>query len=147
MEQIILTGRSLTAEQFYRVVFDKAQVSISPDAKQKLQDSRQLLFDLAESGVSIYGLNTGVGWNKDATVSAAQYADYNRKLILSHCAGLPPFARETEVRAALLARLNIFLLGATGISPEIPAFYAELLNHQIHPLIPEQGSVGQGTWG
>jgi len=147
MEQIILTGRSLTAEQFYRVVFEKARVSISPEAQIQLKNSRQLLFDLADSGVPIYGLSTGVGWNKDAAVPPSHYAEYNRKLILSHCAGLPPFAREEEVRAALLTRLNIFLLGATGISPEIPVFYADLLNHQIHPLIPEQGSVGQADLG
>jgi len=143
MEQIILTGSTLTAEQFYRVVFEKAKVSISAQAQQRLIGSRHLLFDLTYSNTPIYGLNTGVGWNKDEAVPASHCAEYNRKLILSHCTGLPPYAREEDVRAALLTRLNILLLGATGISPEIPAFYADLLNHQIHPLIPEQGSVGQ----
>ena len=147
MEQIVLTGHNLTAEQFYNVVYNKVGVSISPEAKSRLQKSRKLLNDLADSGQTIYGLNVGVGWNKDEAVEASHYAAYNRQLIYSHCVGLPPWASETDVRAAILTRLNTFLIGATGVSPEIPEFYAELLNHQIHPLIPQQGSVGQADLG
>lgn len=147
MKPILLNGHDLTAEQFNQIVCDGAPVAISPEAETRLEDSRKLLFELAESGMSIYGLNVGVGWNKDEAVPASHYAEYNRKLILSHCIGLPPYATETDVRAALLARLNTFLVGATGVAPAIPAFYTDLLNHKIHPLIPEQGSVGQADLG
>ena len=147
MEQIVLTGHSMTAEQFYNVVYKRAGVSISPEARNRLERSRKLLNDLADSGQVIYGLNVGVGWNKDKAISASHYAEFNRKLIYSHCVGLPPWASEIDVRAALLARLNTFLVGAAGVSPEIPMFYAALLNHQIHPLIPQQGSVGQADIG
>ena len=147
MDSVILTGNTLTAQQFRQVVCEGAQVAISPEAKKRLEDSRKLLYDLADSGMSIYGLNVGVGWNKDEAVPAEHYAKYNKQLILSHCIGLPPYAKEEDVRAALLSRLNIMLVGAAGPAPEIPEFYAQLLNHRIHPLIPEQGSVGQADIG
>ena len=147
MEPIVLTGFNLTTEDFYTVVHDGAPVAIAPEARKRLEDGRKLLFDLADSGVSIYGFNVGVGWNKDSTISAEQYAKYNKQLILSHCVGLPPYAKEENVRAALLSRLNTMLVGTTALSPEIPEFYVELLNRNIHPLIPEQGSVGQADLG
>ena len=147
MGSIVLNGHSLTAEQFYSVVYECTPVVIAPEASARLVESRKLLFDLSNSGETIYGLNVGVGWNKDANISANQYAKYNRQSILSHCVGLPPYANEKNVRAALLARLNTMLVGATGLSPEIPLFYAQLLNRKIHPLIPEQGSVGQADLG
>lgn len=147
MEPIVLTGHTLTVDQFRKVVCDGATVVIADEALKRLEDGRALLYDLAASGMSIYGLNVGVGWNKDEAVPASHYASYNRKLILSHCIGTPPYAKEEDVRAALLARLNIMLLGSAGPSLEIPKFYAELLNRKIHPLIPEQGSVGQADIG
>ena len=147
MEPIVLTGRTLTEKQFHQIVRDSTPVEIAPDAYKRLEESRKLLYALADSETRIYGLNVGVGWNKDAAVLAEHYEAYNRKLIYSHCVGLPPYAKEQDVRAALLARLNTLLQGATGVNPEIPKFYAELLNRKIHPLIPERGSVGQTDIG
>ena len=147
MNPIVLTGHTLTAEQFQAVVCHRVPVSISSCAQKRLEDSRKLLYDLADSGISIYGLNVGVGWNKDEAVPEEHYATYNRQLIYSHCIGLPPWAKEEDVRAALLTRLNIMLVGSASPDPKIPAFYADLLNHGIHPLIPTQGSVGQADIG
>src|SRR5699024_2465734 len=40
-------------------------------------------------------------------------------------------------------RLNTFLAGCTGVQPLVAVMYKEFLNHGIHPIIPERGSVGQ----
>ncbi|MCL1991910.1 MAG: histidine ammonia-lyase [Spirochaetes bacterium] len=147
MNPVTLTGDTLTFDDFYRVVFDNAPVNIAGESLQKLEKGRKVLFDLASSGMQIYGMNVGVGWNKDKSIPQNFYPAYNRNLILAHCVGLPPYASENDVRAMLLARLNIMLIGSSGASPELAQFYAEMLNRRIHPLVPETGSVGQADIG
>src|SRR5207249_3839887 len=46
------------------------------------------------------------------------------------------------VRAMMLLRANTLLKGNSGIRPEIVSTIVKLLNKQVHPYIPEKGSVG-----
>jgi histidine ammonia-lyase len=143
VEKIILNGHDLTLEQMDMVVNHGAFIEISAEAKQRLLDTRQLVFDLVDSDVPIYGFNTGVGWNKDKKVFKEFFHQYNENLIKSHCCSVGKPASLPETRAAMLARLNCLLVGCTGLSPEIPQMYADMLNRSIHPVIPERGSVGE----
>jgi histidine ammonia-lyase len=144
METVNLNGKDLTIEQVVKVARDRVKVEITPEAMDILKASRQLVFDLVDSNVPVYGFNTGVGWNKDKRVFKEFFQEYNRNLIYSHCLGVEPFASEDEVRAIMLARLNTLLIGATGIQPEIAVMYMDMLNAGVHPVIPERGSVGEG---
>ncbi len=143
METVNLNGSNLTIEQVVKVARDKARVEITPEAMETLKASRQLVFDLVDSNVPVYGFNTGVGWNKDKRVFKEFFQEYNKNLIYSHCLGVDPPASEEEVRAVMLARLNALLVGATGIQPEIAVMYMDMINAGVHPVIPERGSVGE----
>lgn len=147
MEKITLTGADLTIEQLVAIANGAAQVEISESAKRRLEAARQLVFDLVDVDYPIYGFNVGVGWNKDKKIFKEYFEKYNADMIRAHCIGVPPYASDANVRAAMLARLNTMLVGCSGLSPSIPEMYAEMLNHGIHPLVPERGSVGQGDIG
>ncbi len=142
-ELIVLDGKNLTIEEVVKVVKEGAKIEISPEAMQLLKDSRELVFELADKGIPIYGFTTGVGWNKDKRVFEKYFEEYNRNLIYAHCVAVDDEASEEDVRATLLARLSTFLDGHTGVQPAVAVMYKEFLNHGIHPVIPERGSVGQ----
>lgn len=144
MDSVVLNGRDLTIEQVVKVAKQGARVEIAPEAMEVLKASRQLVFDLADANVPVYGFNTGVGWNKDKRVFKEFFQEYNNNLIYSHSLGVDPPASEEEVRAVMLARLNPLLNGVTGIQPEIAMMYMHMLNEGIHPVMPERGSVGEG---
>ncbi|MEG2183113.1 MAG: aromatic amino acid ammonia-lyase [Cloacibacillus sp.] len=141
---ITLTGDGLTIEKVWEIAVNGAKVEVSADAEERLIKSRQLVYDLVDSDVPVYGFNTGVGWNKDHTIAKGFFESFNRKLIYSHSLGIKPEASEKEVRAIMAIRLNCLLQGYTGIQPAIAIRYAELLNCGIHPVMPERGSVGEG---
>lgn len=144
MGKIVLTGNDLNLEKLREIAVGRAEVEISPEADARLEASRQLVYDLVDDDVPVYGFNTGVGWNKDHTIAKEFFEDFNRKLIYSHTLGIAPEASEEEVRAAMAIRLNCLLQGYTGIQPAIARRYAEMLNNGIHPVVPERGSVGEG---
>ncbi|MDR1574698.1 MAG: aromatic amino acid ammonia-lyase [Treponema sp.] len=141
---ITLDGNGLDIETLRKIAVDRAEVSIADEGEARLKESRQLVYDLVERNVPVYGFNTGVGWNKDRHIAADYFKQYNENLIHSHTLGVGPEASEEEVRAAMAVRLNCLLRGNTGIQPEIARRYAEFLNLQLHPVVPERGSVGEG---
>ncbi|MCH4886131.1 aromatic amino acid lyase [Acidaminobacter sp. JC074] len=142
-ENIVLTGSDMTIDQFVDIVRKNKKIEVSDEKWEELKQARQLVFDLADQGVPIYGFTVGVGWNKDKRVFSKYFAEYNRNLIYAHCvASGEPMAQE-HVRAAMLARLATFLVGKTGVQPELIDYYKEFLNRGIHPVVPWDGSVGQ----
>lgn len=144
MKKLILNGKNLNFENIFDVVYKNRIVDIEQDAIERAKKSRQILFDLAAKGEGVYGLNRGVGWNKDKEFAQDFFEDYNRNLLNSHSLGIEPYNSEEEVRAMMLIRLNKALVGSTGISVEILEMYKEFLNRGIHPRVPRRGSIGEG---
>lgn len=144
MESLILNGENLSLQALYEVVFEGRKVEMDPDAVQRAGKARQVLFDMAAEGKPVYGLNRGVGWNKDKEFDSDFFEAYNRNLINSHSVGVMPYASREEVRAMLCIRLNCALCGRTGISTDILKMYQEFLNRGIHPCVGSRGSIGEG---
>lgn len=145
MHQTILelNGETLSVEDVFKVAYEKQEIAINEDCYNRLIEARRVVYELADEGLPIYGFTVGVGWNKDKRVFGKYFEDYNRNLIYAHCVAAEPYATEEQVRAVMLARLNGFLAGRTGIQPEIAKQYCAFLNHGIHPMLPLRGSIGQ----
>lgn len=144
MEKKILNGNDLSLEDVYDVAYNYKQVEIDKNALEKAKKARKILFDLAAKGQPVYGLNRGVGWNKDKEFDVDFFETYNRNLLNSHSLGVEPYSTDEEVRAMMLIRLNTALYGSTGISIEILEHYRDFLNKGIHPRVPRRGSIGEG---
>lgn len=144
MEPIVLNGNDLTLETLRQVAYDRRPVELDPEAVERAARARQVLFDMAAEGKPVYGLNRGVGWNKDKEFDQDFFETYNRNLINSHSLGIRPYCSVEEVRAMMCIRLNTALCGCTGISTEILTMYQEFLNRGIHPRVLQRGSIGEG---
>lgn len=144
MEKIVLNGDPLSLNDIYNVSYNDVKVEISKDAEERVKKSRQVLFDMAAEGKPVYGLNRGVGWNKDKEFDEAFFETYNRNLLNSHSLGVEPYHPEEQVRAILLIRLNKALTGHTGISADLLDHYRDFLNYRIHPRVPMRSSIGEG---
>jgi histidine ammonia-lyase len=149
---VVLTGRDLAVDDLVRVARGLAPVRPEAAALERVARAHHLLLLAAERGVPIYGLNRGVGIDRDKQIFRAGELDpaarraserFNRNLLLAHSAGIGPDAPLEHVRAALLARVNTMLYGATGAQPAVAQMYLEFLNRRIHPVLPSRGSIGE----
>jgi len=143
----VLGSKPLTLQDFVDVVSARTQVKISPEARARIAHSNAVVLKHVESPNSYYGINTGVGKNKDRRIPPDQIESYQKSIIYSHAVGTPPWCTPEETRAVLLARLNTALLGYAGTSPRVLQRMCDFLNYNILPLIPKQGSVGVGDIG
>lgn len=142
-KRILLTGHDLTIKYIVQVARECVGVDICPQAFSKVEKARDLVMEWLVSERSVYGLNRGVGGNKDRVISLQQMNEFNRNIILSHCVATGNELIEEEVRVIMLTRLNSFLLGYTGIQPDVVLLLKNFLNYRIHPVIPSKGSVGE----
>src|SRR5579872_3990706 len=65
---IQLDGKSLTIPQVIQVAVHNAPVAIAPSAMEQMRQSFNVLITAATKGIPIYGVNYGVGQNKDQPI-------------------------------------------------------------------------------
>ena len=142
MKTVILDGKHLTLEQVLEVAEGKTGVRISPLAGKRMKRSRDFVEEALEQGEKIYGVTTGFGLLSDQLINLSQIEALQRNLIRSHCVGVGPYFDEEATRAIMLLRANVLAMGYSGTRIEVLETLVEMINRRVHPLIPEQGSVG-----
>ncbi|GAA0363128.1 histidine ammonia-lyase [Bacillus horti] len=139
---ITITGQDLTLEQVNQVVYGKAKVALSAESSQKMNRSRELVEEMVEQGQVVYGITTGFGKFSDVYIQKADVEELQINLIRSHACGVGEPLPEQVSRAMLLLRANALAKGFSGIREEVVQLLLDLINHQVHPVIPSQGSLG-----
>lgn len=139
---VAIDGRTLTLAQVEAVARDRIRVRLDAAAAERIRASRTVLEGLIEGGTRIYGVNTGFGRLADVRIPRSEQRALQRNLVRSHAAGagapLPP----EEVRAIMVLRANTLARGQSGCRPAVVERLLELLNREVHPVVPETGSVG-----
>ena len=139
---VVLTGADLTIADVEAVARDGAPVALDIHARERMQEARDVIESLVAEGAVVYGVTTGFGDLATTFVDPERSGELQRRLLMSHAAGVGrPFPREV-VRAMLLLRANTLALGHSGCRPLIVDRLLAMLDHGIHPVVPEQGSVG-----
>ncbi|HLJ16220.1 MAG TPA: tyrosine 2,3-aminomutase [Bryobacteraceae bacterium] len=137
-----IDGSALLVQDVYEVAANNARVELSPAQMEAVAASHSRVQEWGEAKHPIYGVNTGFGELVPVVIPRQHKRDLQENLIRSHSAGGgEPFPDEI-VRAIMLARLNCLMKGYSGASPETVLLLKEFLNSGIHPVIPQQGSLG-----
>jgi histidine ammonia-lyase len=139
---VVLDGNSLTIEDVFAVAVQSAPASLAPSARQRALETRRHVEALVDRNAVAYGVTTGFGKLSDISVPRERLAELQVNLVRSHAAGVGDPLPEREVRAMMLLRANVIAKGHTGARPVIAELLLNMLNAQLHPTIPEQGSVG-----
>lgn len=139
---VIIDGSHLSLHQVRRVSRDAAPTQMDPEAAKRVRSAAERLTKLISADQPIYGVNTGFGIFADRQIDVSQSAQLSSNLILSHAAGVgPPFPRDV-VRAAMLIRSNTLAVGHSGVRPIVIETLLQMLNRDVVPVIPSQGSLG-----
>ena len=142
MKKIALDGDHLTLEEVQEIAGGRARVAIHPSVRAKMKKSRAFVESALRRGEKIYGVTTGFGLLSDQIINPSQVEDLQRNLIRSHSVGVGPLFDEATTRAIMVLRANVLAKGYSGVRYEVLQTLVAMINAGIHPLVPEQGSVG-----
>ena len=142
MPDVVLTGADLTVADVEAVARGDASVRLDDAARARMQAARDVIDGLVAEGAVVYGVTTGFGDLATTFIDPSQAGQLQENLLMSHAAGVGrPFPREV-VRAMLLLRANTLALGFSGCRPRLVDRLLAFLDAGIHPVVPEQGSLG-----
>ncbi|OLE68050.1 histidine ammonia-lyase [archaeon 13_1_20CM_2_51_12] len=142
MAQVTIDGSHLTLDQVLQVARENSQTVITEKALARTRNGRKALERLLQQKEVIYGVNTGFGALSNFRIEADDQNQLQTNLIRSHSASVGQPHSPEVVRAMMVLRANTLLKGNSGIRPEVVNTIVKLLNKQMHPYIPEKGSVG-----
>ena len=139
---IQLGDAPLTLAEIERVVRERAPVTVGAAARARMTRSRGVIERAVRDGRVVYGVTTGFGELKDRHIPAAEVRELQVNLLRSHRAGVGRFATRDTARAMLLLRAASLAHGYSGCRPELVDSLLALLERDVTPVVPLQGSVG-----
>lgn len=137
-----LDGNTLHIEQVVRIAKSQSLISIPEAAHEKVRQSRTMVEQMVSGQQVVYGITTGFGKFSDVMITGEDVTQLQENLIMSHACGMgEPYPVEV-VRAMMSLRINALVKGYSGIREETLLHLVELVNRGVHPIIPQQGSLG-----
>lgn len=138
----ILNPGSLTLKDIEYLLHTQCPIQLDDQAKKNIENSHAFVQKILKLDKSIYGINTGFGLLAHQKISTEDLKELQKRIILSHAAGVGEPLSKDIVQLSMLLKINGLAQGTSGISMELVERLILLYNHQIFPVIPAQGSVG-----
>ena len=132
----------LCLKDIHVLLTTSTKIKLTPTAYDSIEKSYAVVQQVVKQDKSIYGINTGFGMLADKKIAREDLCDLQRRLVLSHAAGVGEPLADDTVKLILLLKINSLARGYSGVSKALIEQLIALYNAEIYPIIPEQGSVG-----
>ncbi|MCF6764553.1 histidine ammonia-lyase [Thiotrichales bacterium 19S3-7] len=142
MLPFMLIPGSLDLESIRHLIQNDRKIKLADSAYQAIDRSYQTLKDLVAEGKTIYGVNTGFGLLAKKKIEKDELKRLQKRLILSHAAGVGEALDIDCVKLILLLKINSLAQGYSGVSRKLIDRLVFFYNQKVYPKIPSQGSVG-----
>ena len=139
---VVLGGNPLSIDDVVVVAREGAAVEVGEEARRRMAPSRAVVVALDSTDSVAYGVTTGFGALADRVVPPDDRAALQRRVVISHAAGMGAPLDAEIVRGMLLLRARTLCAGYSGVRPLLPESLVALLNSGLVPWVPEHGSLG-----
>jgi len=137
-----LRAGSLTLATLRKIHEQPTLLRLSAQDRGRIAAASSLVDKIVAAGDAAYGINTGFGLLAQTRIPADQLELLQRNLLLSHAAGVGDALPDAVVRLILALKINALARGYSGITMGLIDALLALLEHEVYPVIPAQGSVG-----
>ena len=139
---ITLSPGSATLAQLRQIYRGELPARLDRAAKPAIEASAEVIARAAAGDVPVYGVNTGFGKLASIRIPQRDTATLQRKLILSHCAGVGEAMPRNVTRLMMALKLLSLGRGASGVRWALIELLEQMLEKGVTPVVPAQGSVG-----
>ncbi len=141
----VALGSAFSLDDLHAIGAGRFGISLGEEARARVIAASELVERLSSAGddaPNVYGVNTGFGALAETRVAAEQMRALQRNLVLSHSCGVGEPLPPPAVRAMIALRAQTLALGCSGVRPQVIEALVALLDADVIPRIPSQGSVG-----
>jgi histidine ammonia-lyase len=138
----LLQAGALSLSQLRKIYEQPTAFTLSGQDLSRIGGASALVDKIVASGDVAYGINTGFGLLAQTRIPKEQLELLQRNLLLSHAAGVGEALPDAVVRLILALKINALARGHSGVTLGLIEALLALLEHEVYPVIPSQGSVG-----
>jgi histidine ammonia-lyase len=139
---VVVDGSPLTVDDVVAVAYQRVGAVPGDDLDSRMEPARALVERVVKNDETVYGITTGFGALANTRIHPDQASELQHGLLRSHASGVGSYVEPELVRAMLLCRARTLAQGHSGVRPEIVRYLLTLLDMNILPAVPSQGSVG-----
>jgi histidine ammonia-lyase len=132
----------LTFEDVFKILDNPKSAKLNVEARKKIKKSQQNVLKIISSDRTVYGINTGFGPLCDTKISEEETEQLQHNLIISHAVGVGKPISKKLSKIMMVAKIHALSKGFSGVSLELIERLILMLEKDVIPVIPEQGSVG-----
>ncbi|MDD3458921.1 MAG: aromatic amino acid ammonia-lyase, partial [Weeksellaceae bacterium] len=118
------------------------QAILSKEARQQISNSSANVQTIIDSGKTVYGINTGFGPLCDTLISKDETRKLQENLLISHAVGVGNPIDKKISKLMLITKAHALAKGFSGVTTEVVERILLMIERDIIPVVPEQGSVG-----
>lgn len=143
-DDVVFDGSPLKIEDIVAIAQNKKKVRLGESAAftEKIREGAAFLERLLDEEGVIYGVTTGYGDSCTVGIPAHLVDELPVHLTRFHGCGLGNYFSHQQTLAIMATRLSSLCQGYSGVRMELLKQIESLVNQDITPLIPEEGSVG-----
>ncbi len=140
---IELDHRHYSVEDIRDLVHSGEELELSEGLIDRIKKGRAFLEDFIErADHPIYGINTGFGSLCDMEISRDDLGTLQENLVKSHACGVGDQVDTEIVQYMLVLKVLGLSKGHSGVRLQTVQGLLDLYNHEILPVVYEQGSLG-----
>lgn len=133
---------TFTIEDLFAILDGSKEAKLDIDARERIKKSYRNVQQIVESDRTVYGINTGFGPLCDVKISEEETAQLQHNLIISHAVGVGRPIDKQLSKIMMIVKVHALSKGFSGVSLEMIERLMLMLEKDIIPVVPEQGSVG-----
>ena len=137
---ILKPGATMLAQ--WRDIYRGAGFALDPACRPRIAESAAAVERILARHEPVYGVNTGFGKLASVRIGDEDLAQLQRNIVLSHAAGVGEPMPRPVARLMMALKLASLAQGASGVKPETIALLEAMIERDLIPAIPSQGSVG-----
>jgi histidine ammonia-lyase len=126
----------------WRRIYRGGACALDPAALPLVARAAEAVAAIVARGEPVYGINTGFGKLASVRIAAGDLTTLQRNLVLSHAAGVGEAMPVPVARLMMALKLAGLGQGASGVRPATMALLGAMLDRDLTPVVPCQGSAG-----
>ncbi|MGN6270082.1 MAG: histidine ammonia-lyase [Sphingomonas sp.] len=126
----------------WRAIYRGESVTLDPACRVDIANSARAVERIIAGDDAVYGINTGFGKLATVRIAHEDLAQLQYNIVVSHAAGTGAPMPAPVVRLMMALKLASLGRGASGVRLETIERIEAMLERDLLPVVPAQGSVG-----